>query len=243
MVFYDQLGCGNSAVDAPHDPAMWTTELYVEEVEAVREALGLDRVIVLGQSWGGMLALAWAITQPAGLAGLVVQSSPGSVPFWMTEVARLRSELPEDVQALLEEHEAAGTTHDPEYEAAAMVFYRRHVCRTDPWPDSLERCFAALAANPEVYETMNGPNEFHVIGTIRDFDVEPRLVEVDVPTLLVSGRHDEVTPATVERVHARLPRSEWLVLEESSHMAQAEQPEETLGAIRRFLDEVEASVY
>ena len=122
-----------------------------------------------------------------------------------------------------------------------MAFYRRHVCRTDPWPDWLERCFAALAANPEVYETMNGPNEFHVIGTIRDFDVESRLGEIDVPTLLLSGRHDEVTPATVERVHARLPRSEWLVLEESSHMAQAEQPEETLAAIRRFLDRVEAS--
>jgi proline-specific peptidase len=241
VVFYDQLGCGNSSVDAPHDPAMWTTELYVEEVEAVREALGLDRVIVLGQSWGGMLALAWAITQPPGLAGLIVQSSPGSVPFWMTEVARIRSELPADVQEVLDRHEAAGTTHDPEYEAAAMVFYRRHVCRTDPWPDWLDRCFAALGANPEVYETMNGPNEFHVIGTIRDFDVEAQLREIDVPTLLVSGRHDEVTPATVERVHARLPRSEWLVLEESSHMAQAEQPEETFAAIRRFLAEVEAS--
>jgi proline-specific peptidase len=235
-VFYDQLGCGNSAVAEPHDPAMWTTELYVEEVDVVREALGLERVVVLGQSWGGMLALAYAETQPYGLAGLIVQSSPASVPFWMTELQRLRAELPDDV----DRHEAEGTTHDPEYEEAAMVFYRRHVCRTDPWPDWLERSFATILENPEVYETMNGPNEFHVVGTLRDFDITDGLGEIHVPTLLLSGRHDEVTPATVERVHRALPDSEWVLLEESSHMAQAEQPAETFAAIRSFLDRVES---
>lgn len=240
VVFYDQLGCGNSVVAEPHDPGMWTTELYVEEVDVIREALQLERVVVLGQSWGGMLALAYALTQPAGLAGLIVQSSPASVPFWLTEVARLRSELPADVQAVLERHEAAGTVHDPAYEEAAMVFYRRHVCRTDPWPDWLQRAFAAMAANPEVYETMNGPTEFHVIGSLREFDIAARLGEIHVPTLLLSGRYDEVTPATVEQAHRALPDSEWVLLEESSHMAQAEQPQETFAAIRRFLRELGA---
>ena len=241
VVFYDQLGCGNSAVDEPHDPGMWTAELYVEEVGVVREALGLERAVVLGQSWGGMLALAYAQTQPAGLAGLVVQSAPASVPFWMGELQKLRAALPGDVRAVLDRHEAAGTTSDPEYEEAAMVFYRRHVCRTDPWPDWLQRAFATLLQNPEVYETMNGPNEFHVIGTLKAFDISDGLGSIDVPTLLISGRHDEVTPVTVERVHRALPDSEWVLLEESSHMAQAEQPAETLGAIRRFLARVEAA--
>jgi L-proline amide hydrolase len=241
VVFYDQLGCGNSAVEEPHDPAMWTTELYVEEVDVVREALGLERVVVLGQSWGGMLALAYAQTQPPGVAGLVVQSSPASVPFWMTELARLRTELPVEVREVLDRHEAAGTTGDPEYEEAAMVFYRRHVCRTDPWPDWLQRTFATILQNPEVYETMNGPNEFHVIGVLKDFDITDGLGGIRAPTLLLSGRYDEVTPATVERVHAALPDSEWVLLDESSHTSQAEQPAETLGAIRRFLDRVEAS--
>ena len=239
VIFYDQLGCGNSAVEGPHDPGLWSVELYVEEVDAVRSALGLDRVVILGQSWGGMLALSYALTQPPGLAGLVVQSSPASVPAWLEEIRRLRSELPAAVQAILEAHEAAGTTADPAYEEAAMVFYRRHVCRTDPWPDWLQRTFGAMAANPEVYETMNGPIEFHVIETIRDFDITARLGEIRVPTLLISGRHDEVTPATVERVHHALPHSEWVLLEHSSHMAQAEQPDETLSAIRRFLAAVE----
>jgi proline-specific peptidase len=239
IVFYDQLGAGNSAVTEPHDPAMWTPELYVEEVDAVREALGLERVHILGHSWGGMLAMQYALGQPDGLVSLVVESSPANVPAWIAEVQRLRSELPPEVEATLRRHEEAETTDDPEYEEAVMVFYKRHLCRTDPWPDWLVRCFEVLDANPEVYRTMNGPSEFHVIGTIKDWDISDRLGEISVPTLIVSGRYDEVTPATVEVVHREIPGSEWVLLEESSHMAQAEEPERTLGAIRDFLERVD----
>ena len=234
VIFYDQLGCGDSAVTEPHDPAMWTTELYVEEVAAIRQALGLDRVHVLGHSWGGMLAMAYAITQPPGLASLVVQSSPASVPMWMTELAKLRAALPPDVEATLRAHEDAGTTDDPAYEKAMMVFYDRHVCRV-PWPDWLRTLFEALASNPEVYHTMNGPSEFHVIGTLKDWDVTADLAKILVPTLLFCGRHDEVTPATVEVAHRGIAGSEFRILEESSHMAQAEQPDETLAMLRDWL--------
>jgi len=163
------------------------------------------------------------------------------VPDWMPEVARLRSELPPEVEATLREHEEAGTTDSPEYEEASMVFYRRHVCRTDPWPDWLVECFEKLEANPEVYHAMNGPSEFHVIGTIRDWDITPRLGRIQVPTLVFSGRHDEVTPACTEAAHRAIPGSEYVVLEESSHMAQAEQPEEALELVRRFLSRVEGA--
>jgi proline-specific peptidase len=240
VVFYDQLGAGNSPLTEPHDPAMWTPELYVEEVDAVREALGLERVHILGHSWGGMLAMQYAIGQPEGLASLVVESSPANVPAWIAEVQRLRSDLPPEVEATLRRHEEAGTTDDPEYEEAVMVFYRRHLCRTDPWPDWLVRCFEILEANPEVYHSMNGPSEFHVIGTIKDWDISGRLKEIRVPTLILSGRYDEVTPATVEIVERSIPGSEWVLLEESSHMAQAEEPEKTLATIRDFLARVEA---
>jgi L-proline amide hydrolase len=239
VVFYDQLGAGNSAVTVPHDPAMWTPELYLQEVEAVREALGLERVHLLGHSWGGMLAMQYAIGRPDGLVSLVVESSPASVPGWLTEVRRLRSELPPEVEATLREHEQARTMDDPAYEEATMVFYRRHLCRTDPWPDWLVRCFEILEANPEVYHSMNGPSEFHVIGTIKDWDITDRLGEIRVPTLIVSGRYDEVTPATVEVVHRGIPGSEWVLMEESSHMAQAEEPERTFEVIRDFLERVE----
>jgi len=241
VVFYDQIGSGNSGLEEPHEVSIWQPELFVEEIGVVREALGLERVHVLGHSWGGMLGMQYATEQPEGLASLIVESSPPSVPDWMPEVARLRSELPPEVEATLREHEEAGTTDSPEYEEASMVFYRRHVCRTDPWPDWLVECFERLEANPEVYHAMNGPSEFHVIGTIRDWDITPRLGRIQVPTLVFSGRHDEVTPACTEAAHRAIPGSEYVVLEESSHMAQAEQPEEALELVRRFLSRVEGA--
>ena len=240
VVFYDQLGAGNSAVSEPHDPAMWTPELFVEEVGAVRDALGLDRVHVFGHSWGGMLGMQYAAERPEGLVSLIVESSPPSVPDWMPEVARLRSELPPEVEATLREHEEAGTTDSPEYEEAVMVFYRRHLCRIEPWPDWLVECFQLLEANPEVYHSMNGPSEFHVIGTIRDWDITDRLGRIDVPTLVFSGRYDEVTPASTEVAHRLIPESEYVVMEGSSHMSQAEQPEETFELVRGFLSRAEA---
>ena len=239
VVFYDQLGSGNSVVSEPHDPAMWTPELFVEEVDVVREALGLERVHVLGHSWGGMLGMQYATTQPEGLVSLVVESSPPSVPAWMPEIQRLREELPPEVESALRRHEEAGTTDDPEYQEAEMAFYKRHLCRVEPWPDWLVDCFEVMNANPEVYHHMNGPSEFHVIGTIRDWDITPELVRIQAPTLLFCGRYDEVTPATVELAHRAIPGSEFVVLEESSHMSQAEEPERTFELVRDFIRRAE----
>jgi L-proline amide hydrolase len=235
VVFYDQLGAGNSAVEEPHEASMWTPELFVEEVDVVREALGLERVHVLGHSWGGMLGMQYAATQPKGLVSLIAESSPPSVPAWMPEIARLRSELPPDVEETLHRHEEGGTTDDPEYEEASMVFYKRHVCRVEPWPDWVVECFAVLDANPEVYHSMNGPSEFHVVGTLRDWDIVSQLDRIEAPTLLFCGRYDEVTPATVELAHRAIPGSELVVMEESSHMSQAEEPEKTFELARGFI--------
>jgi len=241
VVFYDQIGAGNSGLEEPHETALWEPELFVEEVGVVREALGLDRVHILGHSWGGMLGMQYAAGRPDGLVSLIVESSPPSVPAWMPELERLRSELPAGVAETLTRHEEAGTTDDPEYEAASMEFYKRHVCRVDPWPDWLVECFETLDANPEVYHSMNGPSEFHVIGTLKDWDITPQLGQIQVPTLVFSGRYDEVTPAITQAAHQAIPGSEYVVLEESSHMAQAEQPEETLALVRGFLSRVEGA--
>jgi L-proline amide hydrolase len=105
----------------------------------------------------------------------------------------------------------------------------------------VQRTFEGLLANPEVYYALNGPSEFHVIGPLKDYDVVDRLGEIDVPTLVISGRHDEVTPATVEQVHRGIEGAEWLLLEDASHMAQAEQPEELLSTVRAFLARVEGA--
>ncbi len=148
VICYDQLGCRNSAVTEPHDPSMWTTELYLAELAEVREQLGLDHCHVLGHSWGGMLGMAYAITPPAGLISLLIESSPASVGFWLTELARLRAELPAGVDDVLRQHEAAETTESAEYQTAMIAFYDRHVCRVRPYPDWLDRCFSGIDANP-----------------------------------------------------------------------------------------------
>jgi proline-specific peptidase len=241
VICYDQLGCGNSAVSEPHDPSMWTLELYLREITAVREALGLGECHIIGHSWGGMLGMAYAITRPAGLVSLVAQSSPASVPFWLRELDRLRADLPADVEQTLRRHEAAGTTDSEEYQATMMAFYDRHVCRVRPWPDWLQRTFDGLEANPEVYFTMNGPSEFHVIGPLKDFDITADLGSIDVPTLLFCGEFDEVTPATVAQARDGVKGSELVVMPGCSHMSQAEQPAATLGLLRGWLAGIEGS--
>src|SRR6266542_5988709 len=182
VIFYDQLGCGKSWIERPAE--FWIVELFVAEVGAVRDALGLDRIHLFGSSWGGMLAMEYALTKPAGLASLVLSSSPASIPVWAEEANRLRHELPAEVQRVLDEHEAAGTTDSPEYEEATMEFYKRHVCRLDPWPDYVLRSFAGLQEHPDVYMTMQGPNEFVITGTLKDWAITERLGEIAVPTLI-----------------------------------------------------------
>jgi L-proline amide hydrolase len=237
VIFYDQLGNGHS--DHPHDPALWTVDLFKAELAEVRRALGLERVHILGQSWGGMLGMEYALMQPAGLASLIVADSPASIPQWVAEANRLREQLPYEVQQTLLRHEAAGTTDSLEYQDAVAVFYRRHVCRVDPMPDCVARTFQQLGENPEVYLTMNGPSEFHVIGTLRDWSIVDRLGEIRVPVLLLSGRYDEATPAIVETVQRGIPGAEWVIFERSSHMPHVEETERYLAAVSAYLDRIE----
>jgi L-proline amide hydrolase len=239
-VFYDQLGCGRS--DLPDDPSLYTVELFVDEVGAVRRALGLDHVHLFGNSWGGMLAMEYALTQPDGLASLVLASAPASIPQWVEETARLRSLLPPDVQETLTLHEEAGTTDDPEYDEACRVFYRRHVCRVDPWPGCVERSFAFISEHGLVYKTMNGPSEFHVTGTLREWSVVDRLGEIRVPALVVTGEHDEATPAINRTVSEGIPGARSVVYAGASHMAHVENTEGYVRLLDGFFDEIEAAL-
>jgi len=236
VIMYDQLGCGKSPV--PSNPDMWTVELFVEEVDVVRQALGLERLHILGQSWGGMLGMEYALTQPEGVESLVICDSPGRMDLWVEEANRLRADLPSDVQETLLKHEQAGTTDDPAYEEACLVFYNRHVCRV-PWSDSVSRSFAQMPN--EVYMTMNGPSEFHCIGTLRTWDVTPRLGEITIPTLVISGRYDEATPKISKEVSDAIPGAEWVLFEESSHMPHEEEPERFRQVVGDFLAQREAA--
>ena len=237
VIFYDQIGCGRSG--HPTDPDFYSAELFVEELAALRTALKLDAVHLLGQSWGGMLAMQYALEPRAGLASIIVADSPADMVQWVSEANRLRAELPPDVAAALLAHEAAGTTTDPAYAAAVDVFYRRHMCRLDEWPPEVTETIHALETDGLVYNVMNGPSEFHVIGKLRTWSILDRLDRITVPTLLLSGAYDEATPAIVGAIAERISHAEWIVFPNSSHMPHVEEPVAFRSAVRGFLTGVE----
>jgi L-proline amide hydrolase len=235
-VLYDQIGCGNSThlPDKPKD--FWTPELFMEELVLLTEHLGIsNKYDIVGQSWGGMLGMQFAITKPKGLNAMVIADSPASMEVWVSEANKLRKELPPEVEATLLKHEAAETTEDPEYVAAVDVFYSRHLCRI-PQPPCVVASFAQMAADPTVYHTMNGPSEFHVIGSLKHWDIRPQLKEITTPTLLVSGQYDEATPAMVKEINGLIPGSKWELFAESSHMPHVEEPAKFKRVVSEFLD-------
>jgi L-proline amide hydrolase len=238
-VLYDQVGCGKSThlPDAPAD--FWTVQLFKDELSDLTRELGIaERYAVVGQSWGGMLAMEYALDHPEGLRAIVVADSPASIPLWVEEANRLRADLPPDVQETLTRHEADGTTESKEYVDAVRVYYDRHLCRV-PWPDYVTRSFAQMDEDPTVYHTMNGPSEFHCIGSLKTWDITDRLPEISTPTLLASGRYDEATPHIVEQIHQRIPGAQWQLFEESSHMPHVEEPDAFLETVEAFLKTVD----
>lgn len=236
VIFYDQLGCGRS--DRPDDPSLWTVDYFLHEIDEVREQLDLEQVHVLGLSWGGMLALEYAVRQPAGLRSIIVASAAASIPKWVDACNQLRSQLPDQVQATLAKHENAETTDTDEYRTAAREFYDRHVCRRQPWPDYVLESVHEMETSP-VYLHMNGPSEFHVTGTLKDWSIEASLSHISVPVLITSGRYDECVPELVDEMKDRIPGARSVMFEHSAHFAHAEEPERYLDVIRDFLDEVE----
>jgi proline-specific peptidase len=236
VIFYDQLGCGRS--DQPDDPALCQVSRFADEVEIVRMELGLGKMHILGQSWGGMLAIEYALRQPRGLVSLILANTTSSIPLWVAEANRLRDELPPEVNAIMLRHEEAGTTDSSEYLDAMDVFYTRHVCRVRPLPEYVQRSFDNIGF---VYNYMNGPSEFHIIGVIKDWDRTGRLSEIHVPTLILSGRYDEATPLINEVLHRGITGSEWVLFENSSHMPHVEESELYMQTVKAFLNGVEGN--
>uniref|UniRef100_UPI0031D4E373 proline iminopeptidase-family hydrolase n=1 Tax=Klebsiella sp. TaxID=576 RepID=UPI0031D4E373 len=236
VIHYDQLGNGRST-HLPQQPAdFWQPALFLDELDNLLRHLNIaDNYALLGQSWGGMLGAEHAVTQPKGLKALVIANSPASMALWLQGAAELRAQLPADIQQMLLQHEAAGTLDSAEYKAASQVFYQRHVCRLDPWPPEVRRTFDAMDADPTVYHAMNGPTEFHVIGSMKAWTIIDRLPQIEVPVLLISGRYDEATPAVVQPFMDHIPDARWVIFEASSHMPHVEERELCMKTVSDFL--------
>nr|WP_205932751.1 proline iminopeptidase-family hydrolase [Rhizobium leguminosarum] len=236
VIHYDQLGNGNSTRLPEKGPDFWTVGLFLEELDALLSHLGIQQhYAVLGQSWGGMLGAEHAVRRPEGLKALVIANSPANMHTWVSEANRLRQELPKEVQDTLLRHELAGSLTHPDYIAASRIFYDRHVCRVVPWPPEVARTFAIMDEDNTVYRNMNGPTEFHVIGTMKDWTIENRLDRIEAPTLLISGKYDEATPLVVRPYLERVPGCEWVLFENSSHMPHVEEKQLCLATVSGFL--------
>jgi L-proline amide hydrolase len=236
VVHYDQLGCGASTHFPDRGAEFFDVALFLDELDVLLAHLGVaDRYHLLGQSWGGMLGAEHAIRRPAGLRALVISNSPASMALWSQEAARLRTALPADLRDTLERHERDGTFEDPAYVAATQAFYDRHVCRVVPNPPEVKRSFELMEEDPTVYRTMNGPNEFTCIGTLRTWSVVDRVEAIAAPTLLCSGRYDEAAPATVAPYFASIPDVRWVQFGGSSHMPFVEEPAAYREVVAGFL--------
>lgn len=229
VIYYDQLGCGKSSLDEPR-PDLWTAELFEREIDVVRQALGLKELHILGHSWGGMLAMQYAIHGTEGVRSMVVASSPPSMALWEEETHRLIDLLPEEHRRAILQSEATGDYDNPAYKEAEKVYGYRHVDSLDPKPHCMR------AQEGEVYYVMNGPSEFTITGKMKDWDITEELGKITLPVLLTSGTDDEATPLMVKTIYDRLPDVRWELLK-GTHAVHAERPEEYNRIVEDFIKE------
>lgn len=238
VVFYDQLGAGRS--DHPTDPSLWTIERHIQELNSVRAALGLNRVHILGHSWGAMLLTEYLLTDPAGVVSATFASPLFSTERWIADARMRVRELPADVQNVIETHEQAGTTDSAEYQAAVLAFYRRYLVRTDPWPESMALTLQEFGN--DVYAHMWGPSEFTATGTLKDWNRMDALATFKLPTLFTVGEFDETLPATVEDYAHQVAGSRFELIPDAGHLTSVDAPEQNAEIVRSFLLEADATI-
>lgn len=232
VILYDQLGAGRS--DRPDDTTLWTVERFVDEVQALREALQLEQVHILGQSWGAMLAVEYASRPEAkGIMSLVLSGPLLNSKLWTADAKRYVEFLPPNLRAEIESAEQAGNYESEGYQKAMNEFYKRHLCRLNPWPDNLNQTFEKM--NPAIYEQMWGPSEFTVTGTLKDADTTQLLPLISLPVLFTAGEYDEAAPETVRLFHGMTKNSRLVVFKDCSHEHHLERPKEYLNTVREFL--------
>lgn len=231
VVFYDQLGCGKS--DLPKNNALFNVERAVEEVEAFRSVMRLGKVNLFGSSWGGLLATAYALKYQRNLTTLLLAGAYPNVPFALREMERLKSKLPANVRNVMRKYENLGDYENPKYLNAIKVFYRRHLCCLPKWPDEVNYSLDHLSK--PVYYTMNGPNEFTIIGNTRYWNVSDQLSRIHVRTLVTGGKYDEITPNVARDIHRRIKGSKLVIFGKSSHLPFWEERQKYMKILTEFL--------
>jgi proline iminopeptidase len=215
MYYYDQLGCNNS--DQPDDPSLWTLPRYLEEVEEVRRGLGLEHFVLYGHSWGGILAMEYALHYQQHLQGLVISNMTAGSQAYLKHTAALKLQLPPASLARLQALEAKQDYDSPEYGKIMMEdLYPKMICRTKPWPEPLDRAFRHL--NEKIYNQMQGKSEFLITGNLKDWERWDRLHEIKVKTLTIGARYDEMDPEDMKKMATLIPNATAAICPNGSHM-------------------------
>jgi proline iminopeptidase len=235
--YYDQLGSLRS--DQPADPSLWRVDRFVDEVEQVRTALGLnsDNFVLLGQSWGGLLAMEYALHHQQHLKGLVISNMMSSARLYNDYAADvLMPAMDQAVLAEIKKFEAEGRTDDPRYEQLLVEHhYVLHVCRmpAEDWPDPVVRCLNHI--NPAIYVPMQGPSELGLSGSLEDWDRSADLPSIEVPALVIGAAHDTMDPEHMRWMAGQLPQGRYLHCPDGSHLAQFDDPGHYLPGLIDFL--------
>lgn len=247
-IIYDQFGCGKSTrfPEKLGDTAFWTpnkddmSSLFQQELQSLVNHLGIEEDYdILGHSWGGMLAFDFiASRRPTGVKHLILASAPASIELFLASNRKLLAELPQDVQDSITKHERDGTYEDPEYQEAMMVFYNRHLCRQDPWPETLHKALIEeMGSDPTAYQTMFGPSEFTVTGPLKEWTALPGLQAKDLhyKTLVTNGAYDEVQPEVVQPFVDNIKDVKWVTFGDSAHISHLEELEKYVKVVLEFL--------
>ena len=235
MYYYDQLGCNNS--DQPDDPALWTLARYTEEVEEVRRALGLEHFVLYGHSWGGLLAIEYALKHQQHLRGLVISNMTAGVQAYLKRADFIKRHLPPDIQSRLAALDAKQAYDSPEYQNLMMnELYTKTLCRTQPWPEPVSRTFRHV--NDKIYNLMQGKSEFLVTGTLKDWERWDRLPEIKVKTLTVGARYDEMDPEDLKKMAALMPDAGYAFCPNGSHFCMWDDQRIYFEQLLRFLNAV-----
>jgi proline iminopeptidase len=240
-IYYDQLGSAYS--DQPNDDRLWTIDRFVDEVEQVRRALGLNRdnFCLLGHSWGGMLAMEYALAHQDNLKCLIISNMMDSIPAYNDYARRVLMPAMDQAQlAEVQRFEATGHTEDPRYMQILMpMHYEQHILRrpADQWPEPVTRSFGHL--NQHLYALMQGPSELGASGRLENWDRSRDLHRITVPTLVIGAGHDTMDPAWMRAMAGRLPRGEFLLCPQGSHMAFYDDQQTYFAGLIAFLHRVE----
>jgi proline iminopeptidase len=234
VIFYDQLGCGRS--EAPDDESLYRIPRFVDELDAVRDALGLKEIVLFGNSWGSMLAIEYLTSgRGRGVEKLILSGALSSVPQASAGLQRLVDELPEGAGARLRQLEAENRAGGPEYQRLVELFYHLHLCRLDPWPADFMKTIEIISKSP-AYRVMNGPNEFTITGNIKDWDRSKDLGAIKLPTLITTGEFDEVTLDCHQTIRDGIAGSQLVVMKDCSHLTMLERPAAYNAILRTFLE-------